>query len=154
MEVIAWSQNLTAEHAAEAGAGRVGKEELFARADVLSIHVVLSPRTRGLVGAADLGRMKPSALLVNTSRGPIIDETALLATLAERRIAGAALDVFEPEPLPPSHPLVGLDNVILTPHLGYVTEENYRLTYGQAVENIRAFLGGSVLRPINQLPAG
>jgi phosphoglycerate dehydrogenase-like enzyme len=151
MEVIAWSQNLTAERATEVGAALVSKDELFARADLVSIHVVLSPRTRGLVGAAELGRMKPTAFLVNTSRGPIVDEAALLAALRERRIAGAALDVFEPEPLPRDHPLLALDNVVITPHLGYVTEEGYRLLYGQAVEDIRAFLDGKALRPLNQL---
>ena len=151
MEAIAWSQNLTAERAAEAGAAPVSKEELFARADVVSVHLVLSPRSRGLVGAADLARMKPTAFLVNTSRGPIVDETALLAALRERRIAGAGLDVFEPEPLAPTHPLLALGNVVLTPHLGYVTEEGYRLAYGHAVEDIRAFLDGTVLRPLNRL---
>ncbi len=151
MEVIAWSQNLTTERAAEAGAALVTKEELFARADVVSIHLVLSPRSRGLVGAAELGRMKRTAFLVNTSRGPIVDAAALLASLRERRIAGAGLDVFEPEPLPRDHPLLRLDNVVITPHLGYVTEEGYRLAYGHAVENIRAFLEGKVLRPLNQV---
>ncbi|WP_437908300.1 D-2-hydroxyacid dehydrogenase family protein [Sorangium sp. So ce327] len=152
MEVIAWSQNLTAERAAEVGARLVPKDDLFAGADVVSIHLVLSPRTRGLVGAAELGRMKPTAFLVNTSRGPILDEAALLAALRARRIAGAALDVFEPEPLPADHPLLALDNTVITPHLGYVTEEGYRLVYGQAVEDIRAFLDGKALRPLNQLP--
>ena len=151
MEVIAWSQNLTAERAAEAGAALVAKEELFARADIVSIHLVLSPRSRGLVGAGELARMKPTAFLVNTSRGPIVDEAALIACLKERRIAGAGLDVFEPEPLPKTHPLLALDHVVITPHLGYVTEEGYRLAYGHAVEDIRAFLAGEVLRPINQL---
>jgi len=151
METIAWSQNLTTERAAEGGATLVSKAELFARADVLSIHLVLSPRSRGLVGAADLARMKPTALLVNTSRGPIVDEGALLAALSERRIAGAGLDVFEPEPLPRNHPLLALDNVVITPHLGYVTEEGYRLAYGQAVEDIAAFVQGKALRPLNQL---
>jgi len=151
MSVIAWSQNLTAERAAAAGARLVTKEELFAAADVLTIHVVLSDRTRGLVGAADLARMKKTAYLVNTSRGPIVDEAALIAVLREHRIAGAALDVFEPEPLPAGHALTALDNLLLTPHLGYVTEENYRLLYAHAVEDIRAFLEGKVLRPLNQL---
>jgi phosphoglycerate dehydrogenase-like enzyme len=151
MEVVAWSQNLTAERAAEAGAALAGKDDLFARADVVSIHVVLSPRSRGLVGAAELRRMKPTAFLVNTSRAPVVDEAALIAALGERRIAGAGLDVFEPEPLSKDHPLLKLDNVVITPHLGYVTEENYRLAYGQALEAIRAFLDGKVLRPINQL---
>jgi phosphoglycerate dehydrogenase-like enzyme len=152
MEVLAWSQNLSAERAAEVGAHLVPKDDLFASADVISIHLVLSPRTRGLVGAAELGRMKPTAFLVNTSRGPIVDEASLLAALRARRIAGAALDVFEPEPLPANHPLLALDNTVITPHLGYVTEEGYRLVYGQAVENLRAFLDGKVLRPLNQLP--
>jgi phosphoglycerate dehydrogenase-like enzyme len=151
MEVVAWSQNLTAERAAEAGAALAGKDDLFARADVVSIHVVLSPRSRGLVGAAELRRMKPTAFLINTSRAPVVDEAALIAALGERRIAGAGLDVFEPEPLTKDHPLLKLDNVVITPHLGYVTEENYRLAYGQALEAIRAFLDGKVLRPINQL---
>ncbi|HUC67671.1 MAG TPA: D-2-hydroxyacid dehydrogenase family protein [Stellaceae bacterium] len=151
MEVIAWSQNLTAERATAAGATLVAKAELFARADVVSIHLVLSPRSRGLVGAAELGQMKRTAFLVNTSRGPIVDEAALLASLEGQRIAGAGLDVFEPEPLPRDHPLLRLDNVVITPHLGYVTEEGYRLAYGQAVENIRAFLEGKVLRPLNQV---
>jgi phosphoglycerate dehydrogenase-like enzyme len=151
MEVIAWSENLTAERAAAAGAALVDKATLFARADIVSIHVVLSPRTRGIVGAAELARMKPAAFLVNTSRGPIVDEAALLATLRQRRIAGAALDVFEPEPLPKEHPLLALENILVTPHLGYVTEENYRLVYTQAVEDIRAFLDGEVLRGINKI---
>jgi phosphoglycerate dehydrogenase-like enzyme len=151
MEVIAWSQNLTAERAAEAGARLVSKDQLFAGADIVSIHLVLSPRTRGIVGAAELACMKPGAFLVNTSRGPIVDEAALIAALRERRIAGAGLDVFEPEPLPKDHPLLGLENTVLTPHLGYVTEENYRLLYGQVVENIQAFLEGRVLRGLNRL---
>jgi phosphoglycerate dehydrogenase-like enzyme len=151
MNLVAWSQNLTAERAQAAGARLVAKEELFAAADIVTIHVVLSDRTRGLVGAADLARMKKTAYLVNTSRGPIVEEAALVATLRARRIAGAALDVFEPEPLPADHPLTALDNLLLTPHLGYVTEENYRLLYAQAVEDIRAFLDGKVLRPLNQL---
>jgi phosphoglycerate dehydrogenase-like enzyme len=151
MEVIAWSENLTAERAAGSGATLVDKATLFARADIVSIHVVLSARSRGLVGASELGRMKPTAFLVNTSRGPIVDEAALLDALLRRQIAGAALDVFEPEPLPKQHPLLALDNVVLTPHLGYVTEENYRLIYAQAVEDIRAFIDGKVLRGMNKL---
>ena len=151
METIAWSQNLTAARAAEAGATAVSKAELFARADIVSVHVVLSPRSRGLVAAAELAQMKPTAFLVNTSRGPIVDAPALLAALRERRIAGAGLDVFEPEPLARDHPLLALDNVVLTPHLGYVTEEGYRLAYGHAVEDIRAFLEGTVLRPLNRI---
>ncbi len=149
MAVIAWSENLTEARATELGVTRVGKEDLFARSDIVTLHVVLSDRTRGLVGAAELARMKPSAYLVNTSRGPVVDEQALLAALQGRRIAGAGLDVFEPEPLPHDHPLLRCENVLLTPHLGYVTEENYRLVYGQVVEIIRAFLEGRVLRPLN-----
>jgi phosphoglycerate dehydrogenase-like enzyme len=152
MSVIAWSQNLTSELAAAAGAKLVAKEALFAEADVVTIHLVLSDRTRGLVGARELGRMKPTAYLVNTSRGPIVDSKALIETLRARRIAGAALDVYDQEPLPADHPLRKLDNVVLTPHLGYVLAENYRLLYPQAVENIRAFmLGKPVPRAINKI---
>src|SRR5580700_9424298 len=149
MEVIAWSQNLTAEHAASLGATRVEKDELFQRADFVTIHVVLSKRTRGLVTAHELGLMKPSAFLINTSRGPIVDERALIDALTNRKFAGAALDVYDEEPLPDDHPLRKLDNVVLTPHLGYVTVENYRLGYGQAVEDIRAFLAGHPIRTIS-----
>jgi phosphoglycerate dehydrogenase-like enzyme len=148
MEIIAWSQNLTAEHAAAAGARLVDKETLFAAADIVSIHLVLGERTRGLVRADDLARMKPSAFLVNTSRGPIIDERSLIAALESRRIAGAAIDVYDHEPLPSEHPLRRLSNTVLTPHLGYVTAENYRLVYGQAVEAIRAYLAGAPIRVI------
>jgi len=148
MEIIAWSQNLTAERAASAGARLVDKETLFAAADIVSIHLVLGERTRGLVKAADLARMKPSAFLVNTSRGPIVDEQALIAALESRRIAGAAIDVYDHEPLPAEHPLRRLANTVLTPHLGYVTTENYRLAYGQAVEAIRAYLAGTPIRVI------
>ena len=151
MTLIAWSHNLTDAKAEEHGARRVEKDALFAASDVLTIHLALSPRSRGLVGAADLGRMKPSAYLVNTSRGPIVDEAALIDCLKARRIAGAALDVYDVEPLPKDHPLLRLDNVILTPHLGYGTEEAYRTVYGQAVEAIRAFLDGKAVRPINTL---
>jgi len=146
MDVIAWSENLTAERAATIGATRVEKEELFRRADFVTIHLVLSARTRGLVGAAEFSAMKPTAYLVNTSRGPVVDERALLAALEGRRIAGAALDVYDREPLPRYHPLRRLDNVVMTPHLGYVTVENYRLAYGQAVEDVRAFLAGAPIR--------
>jgi phosphoglycerate dehydrogenase-like enzyme len=146
MELIAWSQNLTAEHAAAAGARRVDKAALFAEADVISIHLVLGERTRGLVKAADLAGMKKTAFLVNTSRGPIVEEAALIAALTEGRIAGAAIDVYDDEPLPADHPLRRLGNTVLTPHLGYVTEENYRLVYGQAVEAIAAYLAGTPIR--------
>ncbi|MGJ4932489.1 D-2-hydroxyacid dehydrogenase family protein [Bradyrhizobium sp. HKCCYLS2038] len=142
MNVIAWSPNLTPERCQEAGVGYATKEQLFATADVITIHVVLSERSRGLVGAADIARMKPSAYLVNTSRAPIVDEAALLQALREKRIAGAGLDVFSVEPLPVAHPLRGLDNVVLTPHLGYVTEESFRAHYGQMVDCIAAWLDG------------
>jgi phosphoglycerate dehydrogenase-like enzyme len=148
MQVIAWSQNLTAESANSLGVRRVEKEELFRSADFLSIHTVLSKRTRGLVGPADLAAMKPTAYLINTSRGPIVDERALLAALEGHKIAGAALDVFDQEPLPADHPLRRMENVVLTPHLGYVTAENYRVFYGDAVEDIRAFLAGNPIRVI------
>ena len=151
MEVIAWSQNLTDARAHEHGVRRVSKDDLFARSDVLSIHLVLSDRSRGLVGAGELARMKPGAYFVNTSRGPIVDEAALIDCLRQHRIAGAALDVFDREPLPKDHPLLGLDNAILTPHLGYTCEEAYRLVYGQAVEAIRGFLDGKPVRTINRL---
>ncbi|MBV9523967.1 MAG: D-2-hydroxyacid dehydrogenase family protein [Alphaproteobacteria bacterium] len=149
MEVLAWSQNLTAERAAACGARLVAKERLLATSDILTIHLVLSPRTRGLIGADELRRMKPSALIVNTSRGPILDEAALVAALEGGWIAGAALDVYDTEPLPPDHPLRRLPNALLTPHLGYVTAEGYRLVYGQAIENIRAFRSGAPIRVLN-----
>ncbi len=140
MEVIGWSQNLTPEKAAAAGATAVPKEELFARADILSIHTLLSRRTRGLVDAGALALMKPTAWLVNTSRGAIVDEPALLDALGQRRIAGLAVDVFDVEPLPSGHPFRALDNVLATPHLGYVTETMYRTFYGDTVRNIVAWL--------------
>ena len=149
MEAIAWSQNLTAERAASIGAALVTKEELFRRADVVSIHLVLSERTRAVVGAAELALMKPTAYLVNTSRGPIVDVKALSAALESRRLAGAGLNVYDSEPLPRDHALRKLDNVVLTPHLGYVTAENYRQAYGHAVEDIRAFLDGKPLRVLS-----
>ena len=148
MNVVAWSQNLTTETTEPQGVELVDKDALFRRADVVSIHVVLSARTRHLVGEGELGAMKPSAFLVNTARGPIVDEQALLAALRSRRIAGAGLDVYDEEPLPADHPLRLLDNVVLTPHLGYVTVENYRVAYADAVENIRSFLAGTPLRII------
>ena len=152
MSVIAWSQNLTAERAAAAGVALVTKEKLLESADVVTIHLVLSDRTRGLLGAADLRRMKPTAFLVNTSRGPLVEEAALVDALRTHRIAGAALDVYDQEPLPADHPLRQLDNVLLTPHLGYVLEENYRLLYPQVVEAIRAFRAGKALpRAINKV---
>jgi len=149
MDVIAWSQNLTAEKCREAGVGYVGKEDLFRRSDFITIHVVLSQRTRGLVGAKELGLMKPTAYIVNTSRGPIIDEAALLAALRDRKIAGAGLDVFDTEPLPLDHPLRKMDNVVITPHLGYVSEQNYCRYFADAVEDIRGFLDHKPGRVIN-----
>jgi phosphoglycerate dehydrogenase-like enzyme len=146
METIAWSQNLTAERAAEAGVAAVSKEELFRRADIVSVHLVLSERSRGLVGAAELGLMKPTAFLVNTSRGPIVDEAALLAALQEGRIAGAGLDVYDTEPLPVRHPLRSAPNTVLTPHIGYVTTGTYDVFYREAVEDIAAWLAGAPLR--------
>ncbi|MCC7275722.1 MAG: D-2-hydroxyacid dehydrogenase family protein [Alphaproteobacteria bacterium] len=148
MDVIAWSPNLTAEKAAGQGARLVSKEQLFAQADVLTIHMVLSARSRGLVGAADISRMKESAILVNTSRGPLVDEAALIDALRRRRIAGAAIDVYDIEPLPADHPLRGLDNTVLTPHLGYVTAENYRQAYAEMVEDIVGWRAGEPVRMI------
>ncbi|GFM55630.1 2-hydroxyacid dehydrogenase [Pseudomonas cichorii] len=146
MKVIAWSQNLTAEAAAESGVTYVSKQELFEQADVLSIHLVLSDRSRGLVDAQALGWMKPSAYIINSSRGPIIDEAALIATLQQRKIAGAALDVFDIEPLPTEHPFRSLDNVLATPHIGYVTENNYRTFFSQMIEDIQAWHAGAPIR--------
>ena len=146
MDIVAWSQNLTAEKCREAGVEYVARDDLFRRADFLSIHVQLSQRTRGLVGPRELGLMKPRSYLINTSRGPIVDEAALIAALRNKTIAGAGLDVFDVEPLPVGHPLRGLDNVVLTPHLGYVAEQNYRAFFGGMVEDIRAFLDGKPVR--------
>ena len=143
MNVIAWSPNLTAEKCKEAGIGYATKEELFAKADIVTIHVVLSQRSRGLIGAADLARMKPTAYLVNTARGPIVDEAALLEALQQKRIAGAGIDVFSVEPLPAGHPFRKLDNLVLTPHLGYATEDGLRIHYGQMVEAIDAWAKGN-----------
>jgi phosphoglycerate dehydrogenase-like enzyme len=140
MDVIAWSTNLTRDAAEQGGATYVSKEELFRRADVLTIHLVLSERTRGLVGADELGLMKPTALLINTSRGPIVDETALVEALRSHRLAGAGLDVFDVEPLPAGHPLRGLDTVVATPHIGYVADRVYRVFYGEAAAKIAGWL--------------
>ena len=140
MKVIAWSQNLTSERAAEGGAIRVSKEELFREADVLSIHLVLSDRTRGLVGAAELALMKPTARLINTSRGPIVVEADLIAALKEKKIAGAAIDVFDQEPLPLDHPFRKLPNLLATPHIGYVSRALYERFYQDTVANIRRWL--------------
>lgn len=148
MEVAAWSQNLSPEKAKEAGAFYVSKEELFAKSDVLTVHLVLGERTRGIVGAADLAKMKRGAIFVNVSRGPLVDEAALLQALREKRIH-AALDVYDREPLPPDHPLRKLDNVTLSPHLGYVNEENYRTFFSDSVENVQAWLEGRPVRVLN-----
>ncbi len=148
MNVIAWSPNLTPERCKEVGVGYASKEELFATADVITVHVVLSQRSRGLVGAADLARMKPAAYLVNTARGPIVDEMALLETLRQKKIAGAAIDVFSVEPLPVDHPFRKLDNLVLTPHLGYVTEESFHNHYRQMVEGIDAWFNGEPARKL------
>ena len=150
MRVIAWSQNLTAERASQFGAELVSKETLLRESDILTIHTILSRRTRGLIGADEIAMMKRSAYLVNTSRGPIVDEEALISTLRSGAIAGAGLDVFDVEPLPLDHPLRSLPNTVLTPHMGYVTSETYRIFYGDAVEDIRAFLAGAPVRVIGE----
>jgi D-3-phosphoglycerate dehydrogenase len=142
MKVIAWSPNLTPERAREVGVSYASKEELFSSADIVSIHVVLSQRSRGLVSRDDLARMKPTAYLVNTSRGPIVDEQALLETLRDKRIAGAGVDVFSVEPLPLDHPFRKLDNMVITPHLGYVSTDSLRAHYSQMVEAIDAWFKG------------
>jgi phosphoglycerate dehydrogenase-like enzyme len=146
MNVIAWSQNMTAEHAEQAGAELVSKDELIERSDVLSIHVVLSERTRGLIAAADFARMKPTAYLINTSRGPIVDEQAMIEALETNQIAGAGLDVYDVEPLPEDSPLLRLPNTVLVPHLGYVSRDAFTLMYRQAVEDIAAFQAGEPIR--------
>ncbi len=150
MRVIAWSANLTDERAAECGAERVDKETLFRDADVITVHMVLSDRTRGLIGSQEFAQMKPTAFLVNTSRGPIVDEAALIDALTDNAIAGAGIDVFDIEPLPVDHPLRGFDNAVLTGHTGYVMRENYTTAYGDAVENISAWLGGNPVRVLNE----
>jgi phosphoglycerate dehydrogenase-like enzyme len=140
MKLIAWSQNMTAETAKATGAILVSKDQLFERADILTIHLVLSSRTRGLVGAAELEKMKPTAWLINASRGPIVEEQALITALQNKRLAGAAIDVFDIEPLPPSHPFRTLDNVLATPHIGYVSQGLYKTFYEDTVSNIRKWL--------------
>ena len=149
MEVIAWSQNLTPERAAECGATLVSKDQLFANSDILTIHLQLSDRTRGLVGQQELASMKPTAYLANTSRGPIVDESALISALQNNTIAGAGLDVYDQEPVPANHPLLKLDNTLLTPHLGYVTVEGMRAFYQGTVEDIAGYLSGNPIRMIN-----
>jgi phosphoglycerate dehydrogenase-like enzyme len=149
MKLVAWSQNLDPDRAKKLHAKAVSKEDLFATSDVVTVHYKLSERSTGLVGAAELALMKPSAYLVNTSRGPIVDSAALLAALRSGSIAGAALDVYDVEPLPLSDPLRTAPNVVLTPHLGYVTDETYRVFYGDAVEDIVAFGAGAPVRVLN-----
>ncbi|ANJ56021.1 hydroxyacid dehydrogenase [Pseudomonas silesiensis] len=146
MRVIAWSENLTAERAAEVDVTYVSKQELFEQADVLSVHLVLSERTRGMVDTEALDWMKPTALLVNTARGPIVDEAALIKALQKQRLAGAALDVFEQEPLPALHPWRTLENVLATPHVGYVSRQNYQQFFSQMIEDIQAWSAGAPIR--------
>jgi len=145
MRVLAWSQNMTEEKAAAAGANLVDKAALLTESDAISLHVVLSERTRGIIGAQDLARMKPGAILVNTSRGPLVDEAALVKRLKTGKLI-AALDVYGQEPLPADHPLRKLPNTVLTPHLGYCTREVYAQFYGDSVENVLAFLDGKPIR--------
>jgi phosphoglycerate dehydrogenase-like enzyme len=152
MKVVAWSQSITPERAQAAGVEyAASKEDLLRVADIVSIHIPLTPKSRGLIGAEELGLMKPSALLINTSRGPIVEEAALLAALRENKIAGAGFDVYDVEPLPLDHPLRKLDNVVLTPHLGYASQQNYRAYFAGMVEDIRGFLDG---KPVRVLTAG
>jgi phosphoglycerate dehydrogenase-like enzyme len=153
MNVIAWSQNLTVERAEAVGVRAVSKSALFAEADFISVHLVLSARSRGVVGADDLARMKPGAWLINTSRGPLVDEVALIAALQSRQIGGAALDVFDTEPLPADHPFRRLDNVLATPHIGFVTRDTYTIFYRDTVENLVAWLDGSPIRVMALPPA-
>jgi phosphoglycerate dehydrogenase-like enzyme len=148
MEVTAWSQNLTAEKAQEGGARLVNKEDIFAQSDVISLHLVLSERTRGIVGANEIAAMKPGAILINTSRGPLIEEAPLMAALEKGSIR-AGLDVYNVEPLPAGHKLRTLPNVILTPHLGYSARPVFRQFYGESAENIQAFLEGKPIRVVN-----
>lgn len=149
MRVIAWSENLTAERAEQVGVTYVSKQALFQQADVLSVHLVLSERSRGLVDALALDWMKPTALLVNTARGPIVDEAALIKALQKQQIAGAALDVYEQEPLPDMHPFRTLDNVLATPHVGYVSRQNYEQFFSQMIEDIQGWAAGNLVRPLN-----
>jgi len=150
MNVIAWSQNMTHERANECGATLVDKETLFRDSDIVSVHLVLSDRTRGLVGKSDLAFMKPSAYIVNTSRGPIIDEMALIDVLERKAIAGAALDTFVIEPLPKDHPFFKTPNTLISPHLGYVIDDSYEAFYAGVIENVRAFTSGEPIRTINE----
>ena len=150
MNVIAWSENLTEERCAEVGVNYVEKDALFAESDAISIHLVLSDRTRGLVGKSELALMKPTAYLINTSRGPIVDEAALIEALTGGTIAGAGIDVYDVEPLPKDHPIRRLKNAVLTGHTGYVVKELYTAAYGDAVENIQAWMKGAPVRVLNE----
>lgn len=150
MDIVAWSQNLTAERCAEVGARLVDKDTLFRESDFISIHLVLSDRTRGLIGAEELSLMKPSAYLINTSRGPIVEEAALIDVLQRKAIAGAGIDVYDVEPLPADHPIRSLDNAILTGHTAYVIKELYEMVYGECVEDIAAWKAGSPIRMLNE----
>jgi phosphoglycerate dehydrogenase-like enzyme len=152
MTVLAWSPNLTADKAAQHGARLASKDDLFRLADIVTLHLVLGPRSKGIVGAAELALMKPTAYLVNTSRGPLVDEAALIDALRRRVIAGAALDVYDVEPLPEGHAFRRLDNVLATPHVGFVTEETYRVFYREMVEDIVAWLDGVPLRVVTAEP--
>ncbi len=149
MNVLAWSQNLTPEKAAEAGVAYATKDELFSKSDFVSIHYTLSDRSRGMIGARELALMKPTAYLINTSRGPLVDERALIDALRTRSIAGAGLDVFDIEPLPKDHPLRNMENTVITPHLGYVTQEGYKAMFANTIENIQTFAAGDPVRVIN-----
>jgi phosphoglycerate dehydrogenase-like enzyme len=148
MDVVAWSQNLTHERAAEHGVTRVEREELFATSDVVTVHLLWSKRTRGLIGADDFARMKPTSVFINTSRGPIVQQQALIDALDQNRIAGAGIDVYDREPLPVDDPMRSLPRTVLTPHLGYVTRGTYEVFYGEAVEDVAAFLAGAPIRVI------
>ena len=154
MNVVAWSQNLTDERAAAAGVKRVEKDELLRQADYISMHLVLSDRTRNVIGARELSLMKRTACLINTSRAGLVDQQALVAALNDRTIAGAAIDVYDVEPLPRDHPLQRAPNTVLTPHLGYVTIETYEIFHREALENIESFLAGKPLRVLNAPTAG
>ena len=149
MDVIAWTPNLTDERASELGVTRVEQEVLYRTSDIISLHVPLTENTKGIVGFREIDMMKPSSILINTSRGPIVDENALINGLKEQQISGAAIDVFDQEPLPLNHPLVEFPNVVLTPHIGYVSAENYSTMYQQCVENIINFLAGTPSRVLN-----
>jgi phosphoglycerate dehydrogenase-like enzyme len=150
MKVIAWSQNLTEQRAKECGATLVDKETLFEKSDIVTIHLILGDRTRGIVGRDEFGRMKSSAYLVNTSRGPIVDEDALIEALRTKMIAGAAIDVFDIEPLPAHHPLRSIENTVLTGHTGYLLRETFQIAYGGAVEDVKGWLDGKPVRVLNE----